>query len=263
MSIALILSQMRNYRDQWNLLTQASKDGGDTAQRTGSLYTLLFALGQVADDKGVGTYQGFTEDLHRLRVAPGRYVRHPSSQDPINGRYIPWYSNPNNFTRDQSVVLQSALVLSGDKDSLRELVQARKQNYFMHFNTESYDDSEEIRKHSPDIPSPIEFAQFIRGLDMWWARPLLYILDLQLLLDVFFRSLNKRNLWDTDNSMMPVMLSCLGKWPTFIGKLARYLYSKTDAPTRLAYYHSEMNNGIEPLGDLYVLAFNRLIKGEK
>lgn len=255
-----ILSALTKYRDIWGLITQPDMDGGDTSQRTGSEYALLASLQAEQDDRGKDIRAGFLYDLDKLRVAEGRYVRHPTAQITIRGRYIPWYANPNNFPRDQSVVIQAAMVLLNTKEELRALVKARAKHWFFHFNTESYDDSEDINHTYPDIPAPIEFAQFIRGLDLWYLRPLLYILDLQLLSDLFFRSLNDRNKWDSDNMLVPVMLSSLSKWPTCVGKLAKWLYARTDAVTRLQYYHSDMNNGIEPLGDLYVLAFNRLIK---
>lgn len=263
--IKLILNRLRRYRDQWGLITQKDKDGGDTCQRTGSAYALMAALGCEVDDRDKPLVEGFLYDLDKLRVAPGRYVRHPIANEPVNGRYTPWYGNPNNFTRDQSVVLQAAMVLLGTTKELRELFEVRKKNKFLHFNTESYDEIEEKVVKFPDIPAPIEFAQFIRGLDLWYLRPLLYILDLQLLTDLYFRQRNIRNLWDSDNMMLPVILSCLCKWPTFWGKLARKLYAKTDAANRYREYYSEAygRNGINPLGDLYETAFYETIEKYK
>lgn len=252
-------------RDYWSIIVQADGDGGDSAQRTGSAYALWAAIGADQDDRGKSVVDGFLYDLDKLTVAPGRHIRHPIFEAPKNGRYTPWYGNPDNFSRDQSVVLQAAMVLLGTRRQLKELVIARAKNFFLHFNSQSYDDQEPITKKFPDIPAPIEFAQFIRGLDLSLLKPLLYVLDLQLLTDLLFRTVNKRNAYDSDNMFLPVLLSSLCKYPTFIGKIAKKLYARTNAVKMLRAYHSEANgnNGNENLGELYQAAFEQCIQEKK
>ena len=101
MTLQECLISIKNYRDSFGLITQANKDGGDTANRTGMYYTYLKLLGAPNDDLGRPLMSGLSEDLSKLEKYPGRYRRHP---DPAH-----WYSNIWNFTRDQSIQLQAAM----------------------------------------------------------------------------------------------------------------------------------------------------------
>lgn len=255
------------YRDsKFGLITQKDGDPGDCLQRTSSYYLLLNELGIRNDDRGISRFLGFKRDLDKLYWGFGRYLRHPGGEyNSEKKRYIRWFANPNNVPRDQMVVTQAALVSYDMKDDMWAIIKARAKNFFLHFNSESYDDQEEVRVKFPDIPAPIEFAQYIRGMEAWYLYPALLVLDLQLLSDLYFRQMNERNLYDSDNMMLPVILSCLHRYTTPWGLLAKYLYSKTDAVARLRAYHSESDgkNGIEELGIIYEQAFNKLIKGEK
>lgn len=247
------------YRDKFNLITQANGDGGDTCQRTASYYLAIKLLGYQMDDLGVSVDAGFLYDTCTLRHSYGRYRRHVDGRQNIAGRWHRWYANPDNFSRDQSIVLQSAFIVFNMKYSLLELFKARAKRLFFHFNTESYDDHELIKKKIPDAPSPIEFAQFIRGLKAWYLYPLLYLLDLQLVFDVCItRYINP---WDSDNMILPILVSSLHRYPTFVGKFARWIYSFSNAKDRISAYYSEENgqNGLRPLGELLCKLFDKEI----
>lgn len=259
MDLKQILSVLTKYRDKFGLLVQRDLDAGDSLQRTSSLYALLGALKAEQDDRGKSIQEGCTYDLALHGVSVGRFRRHPDGKL-VGGRYIRWYANPNNVSRDQTIVMEAAMVINKCKDLLSVHLKQRLKRGFLHFNTESYDDSEPVKKKFPDIPNPIEFALIIRGLDLEFLYPLLYLLDLQLLTDLYFR----KGVNDADNMYLPIMLASLSVYPTLIGKLAKKLYARTNAVECLRNYHSEADgkNGIEPLGELYELAFNTLIKGK-
>lgn len=255
--IKFLLMQLNKYRDMWGLLVQKDGDGGDSLQRTASYYALLGALNVEVDDRGKSRQDGFKYDLDKYRVARGRYRRHPNGILK-GGRWIKWYADPNNVSRDQAIVVQAALVIYDQKDEMKDVFRARIKRGLMHFNTESYDDSSVIVKQIPDIPNLHEIGQFIRGMHVWWARPLLYITDAQLILDLIFRTMSGRNLYDTDNMYMPILLAANARYGTFWGAWAKKLYAKTDAVQRLLAYHGADNNGIIPLGQLYKVAFEQL-----
>ena len=259
-----LLSKLTKYRDLFGILTQASGDGGDSAQRTGSLYALLAALKAEQDDRGKSVIEGFRYDLDKLQAFPGRYRRHPDGRCE-NGRWVKWYANPNNFTRDQSSVLQAAMVMLDMESELRDIYAQRKTRYLFHFNSESYDDSEPIRTKFPDPPSLIEVGQFIRGLHKWYLYPLLLITDLELFGFLILRKFSERTRYDSGNMYVPLLLSSLHRYATPWGILAKKLYSRTNdmADVRKYYSEAEGRNGLEPLGELYELVFNTVIKGEK
>lgn len=249
-----------NYRAK-DVICQKDGDGGDSAQRTGSFYTLLALLESKTDDRGLPLTQGAELDFMSLSYGQGRYRRNGDGHQ-SNGRWFRWYANPNNFTADQSILLQTAFLTLKNKKRLKDLYDQRRKRCFFHFNTESYDDGENVRRTIPDMPRPIEFSIFMRGLSGWWSYPLLCIFDFQLITDLIFRNLGSRGKYDSDVTYLPVLLSCVNTRPTPWGILAKFLYKKTDAIVRIKEYFSEANgkNGIEPLGRLYETVWNRLIK---
>lgn len=243
------------YRDANGRLGQADGDKGDSCQRTASYITLKRFLGEGLADSA--------QLINLYEVASGRYVRYAGPANEVGRviRYIPWYGNPNNFTRDQSVVLQAALVIEGNRAAMWRLFKARAKRFLFHFNTESYDDQEPITKKFPDMPNFVECGQFIRGLNAWYLYPVLFVTDLQNLFDVLlFRYVTKRAQWDSDNMLLPIVVSNNYKYPTTVSWITKKLYKLSDAPKRLAIYHSEQNeaNGNEALGRLYIRAFEAL-----
>jgi hypothetical protein len=272
--VSQVLNQLRTYRDQYSLLTQKDRDGGDTANRTGQAYVYMAALGLEFSDLGGNLRQDGRYELDLLRATksiqtetgtvtlkvPGRYVRHPD--------YKKWYSNPENFSRDQSVNVQSMMSALGLSAEAKQLFKARSRRAFFHFNDMEGDDTPGSVKYKfPDPPSPIEFAQFIRATRSWFLYPLLMLLDLQLVIEVLVaRPIVIRNgNTDLDSQLLPLMISSLLTYKTPAGLLARYIYSKADVPNKLRFYFGEANNrnGLAPLGELGVLAFNKVIKEEE
>lgn len=240
------------HADSVGRIGQADGDKGDSAQRTASFIVLMRALGQK-DVMPVSDLQL----INYFEVAAGRFVRYPTAN---NGeRYVPWYGEPDNFTRDQAVVLQAAMVMVGAKDAMKRLFKARASRLLLHFNTLSYDDQEPIRKKFPDLPNFVELAQFIRGFNLWGLYPLLCILDLQNLIDVLFA--RKLQPYDSDNMLLPILISSNTHLATPISWLTKKLYKFTDARQRLLAYHEEGpgKNGNAPLGALYVKVFEECL----
>ena len=108
----------------------------------------------------------------------------------------------------------------------------------------------------PDIMSPGELVTIIRGFNLWILYPVLVVLDLFLCLDVLLR---KKGLWDYDNLVAARLMHDLEVLPTPGTVLNAYFYHKTDYRARILNYYSSDNNGIPPLGDLYVNTCNKLL----
>lgn len=247
-----ILRKIQNYRDDWGLITQANRDGGDTASRTGAFYSLI-----PCEDR-------FKKDLLQLQAnVPGRYLRHPSGLIVGGlGRCVPWYSDKDNFTRDQAINLQSALAINGFKPELLAVFKARAKRFFLHFNTKSYDDAEPVRTTFPDLPSPSEVGQFVRGLQAWYLVPLLWVTDIELLVSVLLanRTAISKSAGDDVQKLVCTILSADRRYATLFSKLAKKLLDKQNTIYKIKLYFSESNgdNGIEPLGELFEYRIQQL-----
>lgn len=256
MTLAECLVAIKGYRDSFGLITQANKDGGDTANRTGSYYTFLKALNAPYDDLNRPVLSGLCEDLSKLQKWPGRYMRHPDVTQ--------WYSNPWNFTRDQSIQLQAAMVCFSLSRKAITVFFKRLLIGLFHWNFETGDNNPATFKYTfPDPWAPIELSQFIRATDSWWCYPLLWLTDAQLYIDIRFSRAteiaNGSN--DFDVGYLPILLSCTGKWKTFWGDLAIRRYKSTagvENAIRDYYQEGPGHNGLVPLGELACLAYERL-----
>lgn len=251
-----LVQAMANYRDSFALITQKDKDGGDTANRTGAYYIYLKALQEPLDDLNQNLDEGLSDDLRMLTKRPGRYMRHIDESR--------WYSNENNFTRDQSIVIQSALVMYERPGLMWSLIKERAKRGFFHFNSETGDDRPETQFATwPDPPSPVEFGQFIRGLNLWFLRPLLEFTDMQLIFDVLVTLpflVRRDDVPDFDVQYLPILVSSLHKYPSLSAQIAKLLYKQTNACARLRHYfrETEGRNGLYPLGELACKTFNQL-----
>ncbi len=252
-----LVNQMAAYRVR-GVVSQADTDQGDTLNRTGVYYACLAALG-LQDDKARSAAEGLRQDLELLAGSePGRFRR---GNDEAR-----WFYNENNVTRDQMIPVQAAMALAGLTDLARTHFKLRARRLFFHFSSQNDGaDAGPLIHKTPDIPSPDEFGSLIRATRYKLLYFLLPLCDLWLLLMVKYgRSQSKRSLWDSDNQLVPTVLAALDQ-PTFVTKYVRRAYAQTDAAYHLRYYNSEANgaNGIEPLGELCVLAFERCIGGLK
>jgi hypothetical protein len=151
------------------------------------------------------------------------------------------------------------MIMSGAKVAFKRLWKARARRLLLHFNTVSYDDQEPIRKKFPDIPNLVEIGQIIRGFNLWGLWPILCITDLQNLIDVL--GARKLQPYDSDNMLLPILITNNTHLATPISWLAKKIYKMTDARERLLAYHAEGpgKNGNVELGKLYVEAFERCL----
>lgn len=248
-----------DYTDEREHIVQKDRDGGDSLNRIGAFYSCIAA-----------DYFDFTFSYHAAMAEnerDGRYCRNPEP-----GR---WYSNYDNTTRDQMINLEAAWALLGDTNRARRHFGQRIKRCMFHFSSQNdgYDSGLPLTHKFPDAPTPVELATIIRAGKYWALRPLLYILDWFLVLDcAIVRRLNARNLYDTDNNLLPAVLAALEIYPTFIGKIAKWFYAKSDAETRLLDYHAEggvydvngtlidVKNGIAPLGAIMARTFRKKIQ---
>lgn len=240
------INMMLNYRDQFGMITQRDRDGGDTAQRTGLYYSLLKLAGIQLTDRFEPTEDGYEQDMKMLEVQPGLYHRHP---DPLK-----WYSNVANFSRDQQIILMGAMILLDDKLRFKDLIDRLKARHYFHQNT--YPNGcgpgdEKYKWKVPDFITPMEASLIIRSKDK------LSILDKAklLFLDAFMfldDKLAKKNGWDAYNMTCVLHMICNRIHPTFLSKLVWKKLDKITAKAQIRYYYRENNNnGIFPLGEIY------------
>ena len=259
MELKEILIKLATYRDSFNLLTNKDKDGGDTSQRESSSYILLKAINSPHDDLGRNLEEGAKIDLSLLKTPnypEGRYHRHPDNHITLPYNRPKWYSNPKNFTGDQSTILQAMMIMYGMKQEMKDLLKQRSKRLLFHFNEESYDDSEPISRKIPDPPRIIELGQFIRGTDSKLLYPFLWILDLHLIVDAILMKDNSDG--DTEQKFMAGLEASNYKWPTVWGKLAsKIFYSNPKNLEKIKNYFSEDDdkNGLEGLSNLFEYVF--------
>lgn len=234
-----IVSEVYNYRDAYGLITQKDTDGGDTACRTGVYYALLGILKVPFDDVGRVTSKGLEKDISRLTVGD-EFVRHPKAGS--------WWSNPRCFSRDQHSMLMLAAAANNRPDLLARLAKPIiKRGGFHQNDLEDTNNKWKI----PDLLTPGELSVYIRGMRMKLLYPILYLTDILLIADNYFRT---KQLWDSDNLIAARLMYEQQNWPTFLTEINCYLYAKNDHQDRIRFNYSAEKNGIPPLGELYTTA---------
>jgi hypothetical protein len=235
-------------------IRQADLDGGDSAQRTAHFWAITGMLdgsfsGRLQISRSLLLYYPLSMQSHE--VEPGVYRR---TSDPTH-----WGSNPNNFSRDQFQALQLAFAVQGDKQRLKESMLALAKRFFLHQNYHIGTDTSGTWKDYkvPDLAHPSHFSVFIRGMDLSWLKPALYILDLHFLADLFFR---RKTPHDYDNMLVPQLAYANLESPTWVSKLAWKLYDKKDALEKIRAYHTTENgnNGINGFYELFKLLEQRV-----
>lgn len=233
------------------LICQISGDQGDTCQRVGTFYFLAYILGLNMSYRNEDILTNFFSDIAKLTAGSfgsGRYRRH-------NNPNAGWYSD-RQLSRDQKSILVLSMATYGLKSRIKEAFKDNTSRIFLHQNTL---DDDGVSLKFPDVMVPNEFSVMIRGLEIWYLYPLLYILDLSFLLEIFI--FRKTKLWDYDNMLCQQIMFAVLKRPTLISKLAFKLYQKTDFLDRIKAYHKDFSNGIPALYDMFVDANDKLIRG--
>jgi hypothetical protein len=109
------------------------------------------------------------------------------------------------------------------------------------------DDPDESWK-LPDIITPEEITCFIRHNNIWPLYPLVFCLDLLLLLFLVYRNPNS---WDADNMHAQKLYYSILFMNTPVANVAFGLYAKTNYLERIDNYYALENNGIPPMAQLY------------
>jgi hypothetical protein len=253
MSAEELVQQMANYRDKFKVITQKNKDGGDTLNRTAHYYSALSIL-NLRDDNNKSSSIGLMfEDIKITRSLDlGRYCRHPDTSA--------WYSNPDNVTRDQMAPMECAMALTENTPFLKQHLKLRLKRGLLHFSTQDQIEGQpgKVKYKLPDLPSPLELAVMIRGLNLKIFYPLLFLLDLFLLHEA--KSVNADTIREGQLLLhLAVGLKHLTTPP--VTKAVEALEPKIeDLRIGLRDYYSEDEgrNGIRPLGELMVLVLNSL-----
>lgn len=252
------LTDFSKYLDQYHLIVQASKDGGDSAQRAGVYITLMKLAGYECDWKDIPLNVRYSMFMIMYRVdANGTYARHPDTTQ--------WYSKPDNFTRDQRAMLELAMAVMGDKQELKRSIKKIISRGGFHQNTRHGTDDPKNKWKVPDFITPGQISTYVRGLATsklakLITQPILMLLDLGLLFDVATRSDSS----DIDNMLATKLLFDYKVNSTFISRLAMRKYLTTDFMKKIIEYHREgldqygnKKNGIEPFVTLFREAYQK------
>ena len=177
-------------------------DGGDTAHRTGFMFTILYFLIDYEEniDKAVlEEIQSHSDDgLRYLECpwAPGIGRRHPHKGY--------WYSDDDRESRDQGILLRSWASF-WNKPLLWRMFKAHAKRGFLFMSNTRRNGATKAnhgQKQNPYTDEKFDYswkmpdftffgvwAQYIRGLNLWFLYPLLCIFDFSL----FFNALIIRN----------------------------------------------------------------------
>lgn len=231
------MSKWTPYLGHSQLLSQKDLDQGDTTQRIGTYVTLTYLSGgDQYYREGEWLVDGFKRDLNILRSSPGRYRR---SSDPKQAGH-----DPRRLSRDQKSILMLAMAALCLRSELLAAFTDQLKRLGFHQNIKQWESQD---FNFPDLMHPQEIAVLIRGMNWWLLYPVLCILDLTFVLDLYFR---KNGLWDIDNMLCQQLMFANWRMKTPLGLIAWHFYKKTDFKSRIKHYHT-YTNGIEPLWELY------------
>lgn len=237
---AYYYEMVQPYRDRFGLITQKdeSMDGGDAAHRTGIFYYGLYLRFEKNKDELKNIKTRFLHDLKKLRKGPGRYVRHPDSHK--------WYSNPNNFSRDQNTPLVIALGAFGETAEINANLGQVIESYSFYPNKlRNWTNAEKVLPYDfRDVAPPSDWGMYIRALNETNYYHLLYFTDLQLLGNALTRMVisfyDPKDTSDDINYTL-LLLQADRVMPTFISKLAKWIYTRFRTPIALQGAPSTIN----------------------
>lgn len=259
-----IIKDIYSRLDQYSLVVQNDRDEGDSAYRSAILSFLLFALKHPQHKE---YYQVMIESL---TASPGMFRR--------TANHLHWGYNPNNLSRDQASAILLAATVNGDNKTVedfynnaysrKELVEVPKWGNWLqkvnswvgfHQNIHPGTDTTDDYRQVPDLLGINEASNEIRRKKQWLKYPVLMLRDLSLIAGLYFR---KKQTWDYDSLYAKDLIYANMIMPTIFSWIAKKLYAKTDYIERIKYNYADVNNGVEPLGELYELVCRKHINGE-
>lgn len=216
------------------LYVQQDFDTGDASHRTGSAVAILSLLGRKDEAQEL-----ISKIVRHMEIdMSGTYIRHPGGYQPT------WTDNPKAFSRDQASRIILGYAVMGYKSGIHRWFKAMKARGFRHQNDLDPTTGE---KKFADVMAPGEFRNLIRGLDLWYLYPVLMLLDVFFLGDIYLRSK-----WDGASLYaIDVFYSCK-KYPTIFSLLAKYITKRDNSFREILNNHSPEKNGCTELRDLYI-----------
>lgn len=219
--------------DAYGLYVQANGGNGDSAHRTGLAIAISELIGE-RDDTITKARNAITE---HLEVSPGIFIRHPADYPGD------WSANTNNFSRDQASRIILAAAITGNQGRIKRwLWQMAKRGFFHQNNMDPTTNEKKI----PDIMAPGEWCNVIRGLDAWYAYPVLVVLDALFIVDIY-----TRKPWDGASLYVPDLKFALKKFWTPTAWLANKLNNRTPWLAEALNNHSAAENGCVELQPLF------------
>lgn len=180
-----MLEDFKPFLDKFGLIAQkdsAGADGGDSMHRFGLIYSSLKVLGittWVDDVTPIDEY--YDKVMPQYEKEKDTYVRHPDLEK--------WYSNPLNFSRDQTTMALKAMLMRGDGRRARGLLKQLAGKFGFHKNVYpnyAKPGDADYKKKVPDIITPSEIADVLRSYRSKMLYPIICILDLFKFIDIAF-----------------------------------------------------------------------------
>lgn len=242
-----IMAEIKSFVRQ-DMIVQADGDSGDSAQRTATLYAMTSVLESPKLERRFNWIGlNYERSMNAITVAPGVYRRSTDASH--------WGHNPNNFSRDQFSILQLAFAMNGDRFRLKQAMDGLISRKLLHQNVHPGTDAPPEFRKFPDVAHPSHFSVHIRGMGYWFLYPVLVAIDCLLLADLVVRAVHDPAN-DLDNMLSQHILYAALRYPTPASWLARHLYALTNWKEKLRAYHGPARNGIPPLAELIILAYN-------
>jgi hypothetical protein len=247
--------QLEPFRDVCGAIVQRDLDGGDSAYRHALLICLLVLNKQTARAK-----TEYALLIKNNKAGFGLWRRHWAANK--------WYSNPNNFSRDQFQKVMLAMLLMRDYKNIFQTLLMQLLRLTFHQNIHKGTDCTGIKCYKiPDLLGVSQIIMTLRAFPMFftvliWAlcgfKPwaftyyylILHVVDLSFFADLYFR---KKQTWDYDSLMCVELMYATTKMPTIVSILAKEQYKKSDYQERINYNYCGNTNDICPLGVYYNL----------
>lgn len=236
------------YKDSYQLIVQKDLDGGDTAHRIGIYYLGLYLIFKENTVYLQKIKNDFKNDLNKIKIGSGEFVRHPDKSK--------WYSNPKNFSRDQTTPLIIAMGFFDEKKDIKSNLVSLLLNFGFYPNDLKNWSNEQktFPNDFNDIASPVDFGHYIRALNYEKLKLFLYFSDSVLLANslirIFFSYYDKTDTSDDLNFSLS-LIQAKEKFPTFISNFATKIYFKYKKNSEKPYPNYKEENPIQSAWDYY------------
>jgi len=220
------------YYDKYNLITQklsTGGDAGDSCHRTMNVLACLKLSGEAYSFDNKPIEDSYIRCFGDFHIGDGEYRRHPDQTR--------WYSLPENFSRDQCIMLLWAMLTFDDPEAAHEAFDGFKSRRFMNQNTHPnyYMPGEPgYRQKIADPMTPGQWALLLRAMGNKLFYPIVCMLDIFMLIDIplniydDYKSKKKGCRTDAYTMAAALAISTKQKFDNPIAMLARKLLSYTD-----------------------------------